>query len=77
MIPKSDLLEVIPDSLISDLKTVSFFPTRETLVLAQDRYLFLHGWADAWNDSHISERISNEIVKRGVTFENFCKVWGA
>lgn len=73
MIPKTDLLELLSETMLKDLENVKFFPSRESIILAQDRYLFLHGWVGAVDDLKISERILNEFIKRNVTFENYCK----
>jgi len=74
VIPKTDFIESLSaTTIISELENANFFPTRESLVLAQDRYLYLHGWCGANNDVKLSERIAAEFLKRNFTFENFSK----
>lgn len=73
MIPKSDLLGLISEPLLAELQNVEFFPSRASLISAQDRYMFSHGWVGAINDLKISEKIVNELLKRNVTYENYLK----
>ena len=76
LILKTDFLESISTSLLSELENVKFFPTSESLFAAQDQYLYLHGWAGTASDTRISEQIAAEFLNRNLTFENFSKYGG-
>jgi hypothetical protein len=76
VILKTDFMELISKSLLSELGSVNFFPTREASLVAQDQYLYLHGWAGTASDIRISEQITAEFLNRNLTFENFCKFGG-